>query len=113
MVGVDFEELSRFEHLTEDGLKSIFTDNELKYAKEFENFLEHLTGFFCVKEAFVKAIDESVAYKQIEVLHKDSGKPYINITSYLKKILRAKGLEIVDVSISHCKQNSVAIVELK
>ena len=49
---------------------------------------------------------------QIEILHKESGKPYINITPYLRKILREKFVEDIDVSISHCKQYSMAVVQI-
>ena len=113
MIGVDIENLSRFEHLTEEGLQRIFTKNEIEYAKSFENHLEHLTGFYCAKEAFIKAIDEdNVDYIQIEILHKESGKPYINMTPYLRKILREKFVEDIDVSISHCKQYSMAVVQI-
>ncbi len=112
MIGVDLENNSRFEHYSEQGLTRIFTEAELKYAREFENWQEHLTGFFCVKEAFVKVVDEDIDYLQIEVLHKETGKPYINLTPYLKRIFRQKAVQDVDVSISHCKQFSTAVVEL-
>lgn len=113
MIGIDLENTSRFEHLTDEGIKRIFTENEIKYAKEYENFLEHLTGFFCVKEAFVKAIDESIDYLQIEVLHKETGKPYINETHFIRRLMREKFLNKIDVSISHCKQFSTAVVEIE
>lgn len=112
MIGVDIENITRFEHMTEEGLNRLFTKNELEYAKTYENYLEHLTGFFCVKEAFNKALDEDISYLQIEVLHKESGKPYIKITSYLRKILREKFVENIDVSIAHCKQFSTAVVQM-
>ena len=60
MIGIDIEKISRFEHWTEDGVKRIFTEDEIKYANSFVNYLEHLCGFYCVKEAFIKALDDSV-----------------------------------------------------
>lgn len=111
MVGIDIESSTRFEHYLDEGLKRLFTENEIKYAKEYEDYLQHLTGFFCVKEAFIKALDTDIDYLQIEVLHTETGKPYINQTSYIKKILRQKNIESVDVSISHCKQFSTAVVQ--
>ncbi len=111
MIGIDLESTTRFEHYLDEGLKRLFTPNEIKYAKEYENYLEHLTGFFCVKEAFVKALDADVDYLQIEVLHTETGKPYINETAYIKKVLKQKNIENIDVSISHCKQFSMAVVQ--
>ncbi len=112
MIGVDLESVTRFEHMTEEGLKRIFTKKEMEYAKEFENWQEHLTGFFCVKEAFVKAADFSVDYLQIEVLHSETGKPYVNQTPYIKAIMKKLFVKNVEVSISHCKQFSIANVWL-
>lgn len=112
MIGIDIESVTRFEHYLPEGLNRLFTENEMKYAKEYEDYLQHLTGFFCVKEAFVKALDaDDVDYLQIEILHTETGKPYINQTPYIKKILKQKNVESVDVSISHCKQFSTAVVQ--
>ena len=62
MVGIDMEKISRFENWTEEGFKRIFTDNEIEYCNRFENKLEHYCGFFCVKEAFVKALDDTAIH---------------------------------------------------
>ena len=113
MVGIDLESTTRFEHLTDEGLKRFFTDNEIAYAKQYENWLEHLTGFYCVKEAFVKALDCEINYINIEVLHKETGKPYINETREIRKIMREKFLNVIDVSISHCKEFSTAVVTVE
>lgn len=113
MVGIDLESTTRFEHLTDEGLKRYFTDNEIAYAKQYENWLEHLTGFYCVKEAFVKALDCEINYINIEVLHKETGKPYINETREIRKIMRENFLNVIDVSISHCKEFSTAVVTVE
>lgn len=114
MIGIDMEQISRFEHWNEEGFKRVFSQKEIEYSKQFTNSLEHFCGFFCVKEAFVKAVDDDgLTYSQIEVLHTDSGKPYINKTSYIMQILRAHGAYDVDVSISHCKDYATAVVQTK
>ena len=89
MLGIDIERIDRFEHWNEEGFKRIFSKNEIEYANKFENNLEHFCGFYCVKEAFVKALDDDgIAFTEIEVLHTESGKPYLNITPYIKSILK-------------------------
>ncbi len=111
MIGIDIEKIERFEHWTEEGFKRIFTDNEIAYAKEFENSLEHFCGFYCAKEAFVKALDDDgVNFKSIEILHTESGKPYINRTKYIDSILREKFANKLEVSISHCREYATAVV---
>ncbi len=114
MVGIDIEKINRFEHWTSEGYSRIFTDNEIKYAQSFENSLEHFCGFFCAKEAFVKALDDDgIVYKEIEILHTDSGRPYINRTKYIDAILREKHRNMIDISISHCKEYAIAVVEIE
>ena len=111
MIGIDMEKIGRFEHWTEEGLKRIFSEKEIKYANQFENNLEHFCGFFCVKEAFIKALDDdTLNYASIEVLHKESGKPYINETSYIKAVLKEHFKSRIEISISHCKEYAIAVV---
>ena len=75
--------------LSPNYLKSEAAEKEIEYCNQFENKEEHFCGFFCVKEAFVKALDDTaIHYSQIEVLHNENGKPYINVTPYINSILR-------------------------
>lgn len=111
MIGIDMEKIDRFEHWTEEGLKRIFTKKEIEYANNYENNLEHFCGFFCVKEAFVKALDDdTLNYASIEVLHTESGKPYINITPYIQSVLKEHFKSRIEISLSHCKEYATAVV---
>lgn len=111
MIGIDIEKISRFENWTLDGFKRIFSESEIEYASQFENNLEHLCGFYCVKEAFVKALDDTgIHFTQIEVLHNENGKPYINQTKYINQILKEHFKSKVEISISHCKEYATAVV---
>ena len=88
MIGIDIEKTARFEHFLESGLKRIFAQEEIDYSKIFENKEEHLCGFFCVKEALVKALgDDELIYSQICVLHEENGRPYIKENEYIKSLL--------------------------
>ena len=111
MIGVDIENIKRFENWNEEGFKRIFSEKEIEYANGFVNNIEHFCGFYCVKEAFVKALDDdAINFTQIEVLHNENGKPYINRTKYIESILREHHLNILEVSISHTKDYAVAVV---
>ena len=111
MIGIDIEKINRFEEWTEEGYKRIFSAKEIEYCNRFENKLEHFCGFFCVKEAFVKALDDDgIAFNEIEVLHTESGKPYINQTRYINSILREHFKSRIEISISHCKEYATAVV---
>ncbi len=118
MIGVDIEVTDRFLAWTDKECSRIFTKKEMEYAKQYVNVAEHLCGYFCVKEAFVKALDNpEIEYKKIEVLHTNTGKPYINLTKYVKDLIAKKelddGLFNVEISISHCKGYATAVVLLK
>ncbi|MBR2970170.1 MAG: holo-ACP synthase [Clostridia bacterium] len=111
MIGIDIEKIDRFEHWTEEGFKRIFTEREILYANEFENRIEHFCGFYCVKEAFIKALDDDgISFSSIEILHTESGKPYINRTKYIDSILREKFANKIEISISHTKDYATAVV---
>lgn len=111
MIGIDIERIERFEHWEEQEFKRVFSEKEIEYASQFENKLEHYCGFFCVKEAFVKALgDDSVHYSEIEVLHEENGKPYINQTRYINSILKEHFKSRIEISISHCKEYATAVV---
>ena len=111
MVGIDIERIDRFEHWNEEGFKRIFSEKEIEYVNNFQNNLEHLCGFYCVKEAFVKALDDDgIAFNEIEVLHTESGKPYLNLTPYIKSILKEHFRSRVEISISHCREYATAVV---
>ncbi len=111
MIGIDIEKINRFEHWTDEGYKRIFTDNEIAYARSYENYLERFCGFYCVKEAFVKALDDDrIIFSKVEILHNENGKPYINRTPYINEIIRDHFANKIEVSISHCKDYAVAVV---
>lgn len=111
MIGIDIERIDRFAHWNEEGFKRIFSEKEIEYANKFENKLEHFCGFYCVKESFIKALDDDgIAFNEIEVLHTESGKPYINITPYIKTILKEHFRSRVEISISHCREYATAVV---
>lgn len=111
MIGIDIEKTARFEHFLDNGLKRIFSPEEIEYAKKFENKEEHLCGFFCVKEALVKALnDDELIYSQISVVHEENGKPYVMESDYIKSVLEKHNKRKIDVSISHCKDTAAAVV---
>lgn len=111
-IGVDIEKVSRFEGKTlekdEHFLKTIFTDKELE--KSFSNSkaktAQHLCARYCAKEAAVKALSalgiSNLQYKDIEILNKENGAPYI----FLKKFSNIS----IKVSLSHTVDNAIAFV---
>ena len=77
-VGVDIEEISRFENKTIENdfhfLNKIYTENELDYCFSNAQPARHLAARFCAKEAVVKALsnilNKNLSYSQIEILRR-------------------------------------------
>ena len=112
-VGIDVIELERLKEISENKTKlsKIFTVNEIEYFNKFSEKLSHIAGFFCAKEAFVKAFGtgfgENVSPLDIEILHEDSGKPFVNLLS--AKLLNSLNQNKIEISISHSKTIATAI----
>lgn len=99
-IGTDIIRISRIEKsLEKESFKaSVFTENEILYAKRAETF----AGIFAAKEAYFKAKGTGINRRlnTIEINHDEKGKPYIN------------GVPNSDVSISHDGDYAIASVIL-
>lgn len=109
-IGTDIEEIKRFadKTLEKDSafLNRIFTSKELEYSFKSKTSAHHLCARFCAKEAVVKALSEfnitDVYYKDIEILNKLNGQPFVIIEKYPQ--LKSK------LTLSHDKNSAVAMV---
>ena len=113
-VGIDVLEIERFSEIEKDEtkLKKMFTKNEIEYFNKYQHKTCHIAGTFCAKEAFVKAIKtgftKDVSLLDVEVLHYESGAPYINLNNERLNKFISKDAK-VDLSISHSNTISTAI----
>jgi len=105
LFGIDIEEISRFSKKkfsnNESFYNKIFTKSEIDYSLKKSNPYPHFTARFCAKEATIKALNNKISYKEIEVIMKNK-KPMINLPN--KKTAM--------VSISHTKNYAVVLVVL-
>lgn len=110
-VGVDIEDISRFEGKTLDKdthfLNKIYTKKELEYCFSNAQPAKHLAARFCAKEAVVKAmsniLNRNLSYSQIEILKRENGSPYVNLLDC--------DLDIeIALSMSHDKEKAIAFV---
>ena len=112
--GTDIIEIERIKESIEslDGkfIKRVFTENEIKYceSKKAQKY-QHYAARFAAKEAIFKAISDvledkySIAWKDIEILNDEKGRPEVNIIS-----VDLKEIENIDLSMSHCKLYATA-----
>lgn len=113
-VGIDTIETERCSKFMADNnlLKKVFTSTEIAYFNKFSDKLSHISGNFCAKEAFVKALktgfSNGISPLDIEILHEESGAPYINVNN--EKLLKFINKDAkVELSISHSKTIATAI----
>ena len=113
MIGVDIEQISRFENKDrirdKKFLERIFTLSELEYCYSKKNFASSLCARFCAKEAVIKALS-SIGIKHaklndIEVFHGNNNEPHV-------KVAGADDAEI-SISLSHDRVNAVAVALIR
>ena len=116
MVGTDIIEFARIEKLIKEKggkfLNRIYTKNEIDYCESKGlNKYQHYAGRFAAKEAVFKVLNgetdsgNSLTFKNIEILNKNDGTPYVNILDDIKVDCFDTN---VDISISHIKKYATA-----
>lgn len=90
MIGIDIVNIERIAQKVNSPafISKVFTDNEIDYYNKNGKRIETLAGFFAAKEAVAKALSCGVIFEltDIEVLHKDSGSPYVAIHNKAKEV---------------------------
>lgn len=105
-VGIDVLEINRID-VSENFIDKICTENEKGYISNFSDKSERLAGLFCAKEAVFKSLDiDFLNHKEIEILHKENGRPYVILHGKTAKKINPK---LIDVSISHTKTIATAV----
>lgn len=105
-VGVDIEEVKRFEKYVKDKdcLERVFAEDEISYCMRKKNPAQHLAARFAAKEAVWKALNtknKKLVITDISVKNTRSGKPEVYI-----KNRRCKKIEL---SLSHTAEYAVAV----
>lgn len=112
--GIDIIEIPRIQAALdrhgEHFLKRVFTDLEIY---ECQGRADALAARFAAKEAASKALGTGIgpiAWREVETLHKWSGEPYLILHGSAERIARVRGLTTWAVSLSHSRDNAVAVV---
>ncbi len=116
--GIDIVEIKRiqigYDRYQEKYLERIFSEKEIEIIKSRKaGMIPTMAGKFAAKEALIKALDsileDDVFLKDIEILNKPSGRPYVQFNSRLQPKLEGRK---VDISISHERNYAVAVAIL-
>lgn len=113
-LGVDIVDIARMRDIldkTPNFIEYTYTPVEAEYCQKSSRFVEHYATHFAAKEAVLKALGcgfaEGVVPKDVEVLHDEKGKPYVELYGRVKGI--AEELKIKDIPISLSFTNTEAV----
>lgn len=112
-LGTDIIEIARIRNAIKKKafIEKIFTEKERFFAESTNRTAEVYAGCFSAKEAVSKAFGTGISgfsLKDIEILHKDTGAPYVVLHSNACKIANVLGLKHIFISISHDKSYCVS-----
>ena len=109
MIGVDIEDISRFQNKEQAFYERVFTPLETAYCLSKRNPAPHFAARFCAKEAVFKALSsagyDNIFITQIEVYNDEKGCPRIRL---LNPDIKVK----VHISLSHEKEKAIAFAKL-
>jgi len=117
-IGVDMVSIPRIGRLLERYGERfsgrVFTPKEWSESGGRSSFL---AGRFAVKEAFLKALgtglSDGIAWRDVETLSRRSGTPEVHASGVAGRLLADRGEVRIWTSISHERENAVAVVVLE
>jgi len=120
-IGTDIIEISRIEQAINRSQRfcdKIFTKREQTYCNGRNNGrFQSYAARYAAKEALFKALGTGYrygfAFREIEVLNDDLGKPEIEVHGKVFQFLKENHIVQIHLSLSHTKDNAVAYVVLE
>src|SRR5512139_1570889 len=115
-LGIDLIEVERIlashEKFGERFVNRVLRPDEIGYCLSHRTPGPFLAVRFAAKEAVSKAfgtgIGAQLGWKDIEVLRKDSGEPYIVLHGPGQELLKARGAKTVHITLSHTQEHATA-----
>lgn len=98
--------------LREDSFNAFFTKGELEQAKT-KNSIKSLGARYLIKEKLKELLNDEFSFLDVEIINDKTGKPIISYKSNFDKKLKASGINKIEISISHSKNQvaSLLIIE--
>ena len=115
-IGIDVAEVERYrfdERRRAWFARKIYTDEEWAYAMRKRMWPERLAGFFAAKEATRKAFGHAIPWRLVGVSHESSGKPVIKLYGRAEKLIAARKISQIHLTITHSATVASAVVVLE
>ncbi len=111
--GIDVIEVDRVAKAAakEHFMAHVFTETERLRFVKYNNDPARIAGAFAAKEAVAKALGTGIGaieWKEIEILHHDTGKPYAKLYGDAQKRMDEIEGKTLHISISHIKAVAAA-----
>lgn len=95
-------------------LERVFSKAERKYCSGKRMMFEHYAARFAAKEALIKAtgirLKKGQHLAEIEVRHEKTGKPFLSLTTAMRRAARLDARDRVELSIAHEREYAIANV---
>jgi len=114
-LGTDIVEIERIRQAAlkhPDFWQRILTAAEEKYCRSYADGIVRLAGRFAGKEAVMKSLGvgmDRLSFRDIEILNDKGGMPRVYPGAKLRTIMKEKGIDGIEISISHCRSYAVAV----
>src|SRR3954454_1673863 len=120
-IGIDIIEVSRIqashERFGERFLNRILHPNEISYCLSHKAPAPFLAARFAAKEAISKAfgtgIGAQLGWKDMEVVRRESGEPFVILHGGGQTLLAARGARGLLISLSHTQDHAAAVAILE
>jgi len=115
-IGIDLAEVERYrfdERRRTWFARKIYTEEEWAYAMRKRHWAERLAGFYAAKEATRKAFGHAIPWRSVGVSHEDSGKPIIRLYGKAERLIAAREIARIHLTITHTATTAAAVVILE
>ncbi len=114
---ISVERIQRAMQRNERFAEKLFTSNEIAYCQSKASPWQSFAVRFAAKEAVMKALgtgwDGKVNWLDIEVYSDAKGNPFIALSGGAKQLADQKGVNNIQLSLSHEKEQALAFVILE
>ena len=116
-IGVDLVEVGRIEKAMarhEEFVSRIFSIRERKRCEDCARPARRYAACFAAKEAASKALGTGVkgfTWQEVEVLSDERGRPYLVLSGRAEEVAKSRGVEKMQVSISHTRDLAMAFAQ--
>jgi holo-[acyl-carrier protein] synthase len=115
-IGIDLAEVERYrfdQRKLAWFARKVYTEQEMTYALRKRNWPERLAGFYAAKEATRKAFGHAIPWRWVGVGHERSGKPTIELLGDATRLIAARDVRAIHLTITHTAAVAAAVVILE